>query len=186
MPRTATEAIGDYELRLTYDARGRLLEAVQDTMRLSLSPEVPSGTRLGIDGSETWRSGRVTGTWADLPYGHECDVDKAIRYDAWVQNVLRDFRGQVFFSYCPKGKKASPELAADALRYCIRHDVLSPHIGHHAAEAATRLAARVASAEELVEWRRYFEAHGLTAYVAALDAPPESPPRRRRKKQRDG
>jgi hypothetical protein len=168
MPRTVIEHVGDFSLRLTYDDRGRLVGAVHGTMRLELSPDVPSGRRSGVDGSEEWRDGKVKGSWADLPYGHESDVDDAVPYDDWIERGLRSFREQVFFAYCENRRKPSPELAAEAVRYAIEHDVLSRDGIHPAAVAATRLAAGAASQRDVRDWRSYFERKGLEAYSAAL------------------
>ncbi|HUB08183.1 MAG TPA: hypothetical protein VMB50_14340 [Myxococcales bacterium] len=168
MPRSVIEHVGDFALRLTYDDRGRLVGAVHGAMRLELSPDVPSGRRSGVDGNEEWRDGKVKGSWADLPYGHDCDVDESVPYDDWVERGLRGFREQVFFACCPAGRQPPPELAAETVRYAIEHDVLSRHSIHPAAVATTRLAARAASPRDLRDWRSHFERKGLEAYVAAL------------------
>ncbi|MHB8417626.1 MAG: hypothetical protein ACYDCL_06095 [Myxococcales bacterium] len=164
-----TENVGAFELRLAYDDGGRLLGAVHGTMRLELSPGVPGGRRSGEDGSEEWREGKVEGSWADSPYGHDCGVDEVVSYDAWVQRSLLLFRAQVFFAYCPGGRQPTPELAATAVRYAIQHDVLSPHSIHPAAVATTRLAVAAASQDDIRDWRSYFERKGLDDHVAALN-----------------
>jgi hypothetical protein len=159
---TSVEQFGKFVLTIERDDRWRVISASIDGMTLSCEPDVPSGKLRSSMGSERWADGRVTGTWLDLPYGHECDVDKIMEYADWVDDCLRLLRSNVF--HCePRGK-----VALEVMRYAVEHKLLERHVSNSAAQETLKKALRLADDDEKRKWRRWFVRDKLDDYLKIL------------------
>jgi hypothetical protein len=156
-------------LTIERDAKRRVVSASAGTMKLSCQPEVPSGELSSDYGSERWADGRLTGTWLDMPYSHECEVDREVAFDAWVRESLTLLRLSVF--RC--GERGAPpkgESARAVMLYAAKHELLSANLIDPSAEATLKNALRSASKKERAAWRRWFERDGLPRYLEILAA----------------
>ncbi len=175
---TTKETLGTYTLEVELDAQGRLVAAKAGPWRLTVDPDAPRATLRGVDGSETWERGRANGTWLDLPYGHENDVDVAISLPTWVEQQLRTMRGMVFI--CGPGEQIpTGALAVETIEYALRHGLLSPRLSDPYARDTLRHAMAVATADQRKAWRAAFVAGKLTDYIEILDQ--DTQPRTKRR-----
>ena len=161
------ETLGFYCLTIKRDARRRVVFARTGGMELVCQPEVPSGKLSSQYGDEQWADGRLTGSWLDLPYGHECAVDREIAYAVWVRECLSQLRQSVFFcgqkGSAPKGKQAR-----EVMVYASKHKLLSSSLINPSAEDTLKNALPGASDSEKTGWRRWFERDGLERYLEIL------------------
>jgi hypothetical protein len=161
------ETFGFYCLTIERDAKRRVVFASEGGMELVCQPDVPSGKLSSRYGDEQWADGRLTGSWLDLPYGHECAVDRLVAYDAWVRECLSQLRQSVFCCG-EKGSAPSGKRAREVMLYARKHKLLSESLINPSAEVTLKNALPWASESEKVGWRRWFKRDGLKRYLEIL------------------
>src|SRR5438067_2369918 len=142
----AVERVGRFVLTIERDAAGRVVGARDASMRMTIDWNAATATLSSTYSRETWAGGRATGTWLDVPYGHEDDVDDVIGLDAWVERNLLDMRAAVFWQACDDD--VSDAALRAIFRYAQRHVLLLPSVSNVGARAwAEQLAGIVDDAE---------------------------------------